>query len=1068
MNIFNKILNFKYKNNIGLVNMTDEFFALYLKKLFDQENNDILIVTPSIYEANKLNNIMLNYLDSLCFVADDLLLSNVLDLSNESKTDRLSVLNSLLNNSKSLIFTDVNGYLMKMSSVDNYKKRIINFKKNDEINVDSFLLNLVENGYTRESIVTKTGEFAVRGFVIDIYLINYDYPVRIELFGDQIESIRFFDPISQKSIKEVDMVSLYPFVESKDECNILSYMHNPIVFYKDYAQIVSNYNKLCEEYNSSFGETEKSFIDFYEIKPNKCAYYFDLDNDMCGLNISEVLDYSARSVDCFNENMNKINDYLKNKLKNEKTIIICLNNTDIKRFVSFLNVDYVLTDESNIFSNKVNVIKNSISYGFEIDNYIFLSEYELFNKKKVNNKKNSNFKYSTRIKDLSKIVVGDYVVHNSYGIGIYNGIKALNKNGCLIDYLEVLYDKGDKLYIPASKIELISKFSGKDGYVPKVNALNSSSWVKSKQRVREKIKYEAERLLKVQAERSLKKGFAFSKEQELQVMFDNEFKYEETFDQLKVWEQIKHDMESDSPMDRILCGDVGYGKTEIAFRAMFKAVLDKKQVMYLCPTTLLSKQQYESALERFKNYPVNIAILNRFVSSKEAKNILDSFALGKIDILFGTHRILSNDVKPYDLGLLVVDEEQRFGVAHKEKIKEYKSNIDVLTLTATPIPRTLQMAMLGLKNLSLIETPPKNRHAVQTYVTAFDKRIIKDVIYKELYRNGQVFILYNKVEDIEIFASSVAKLVPDAKVVFAHGQMNKNELEDKMSSFINGEYDVLVCTTIIETGVDIPNANSLIIIDADKFGLSQLYQIRGRVGRSDRVAYAYLMYDSHKLLNDIAIKRLKVIKEFTELGSGFTIASRDLSIRGAGDILGSEQAGFIDTVGIDLYMKMLNDEMLKLKGIEVEEEDTSDKDLIEVSNHINDKITSDEDLKIEIHRMINSIDSTEKMRVVEKEIKDRFGVVDDSMNLYMNQQLFEKLAKRKGVSKIVDNNMYVEIIFTKEVSDNIKYEDLFIMSINICKDFNFSYKNGSIYIKIFKNKVEKHPIIYFNQLLEKM
>ncbi len=1068
MNVFDKILNFEYKNNIGLVNMTDEFFALYLKKLFEKENNDILIVTPSIYEANKLNNIMSNYTDSLCFVADDLLLSNVLDLSNESKTDRLSILNNLLNNGKKIVFTDVNGYLMKVPSVDNYKKKIISLKKDDVINVADFLLNLVENGYTRESVVTKTGEFAARGFVIDIYLINYDYPVRVELFGDQIESIRFFDPTSQKSINEVDEISLYPFVEAKDNCNILAYMHNSIVFYKDYAQIVSNYNKLCDEYNSSFSETEKPFVDFYDVKPSRCGYYFDLDNDTCNLNISDVVDYSARSVECFNENMNKINDYLGNKLKNNKTIVICLNNTDIKKFVSFLTVDYVLTDENNIFSNKVNVIKNSISYGFEVDNYIFLSEYELFNRKKASNKRVSNFKYSTRIKDLSKIVVGDYVVHNSYGIGIYNGIKTLTKNGCLIDYLEVLYDKGDKLYIPASKIELISKFSGKDGYVPKINALNSSSWVKSKQRVREKIKYEAERLLKVQAERSLKKGFAFSKEQELQVMFDNEFKYEETLDQLKVWEQIKHDMESDSPMDRILCGDVGYGKTEIAFRAMFKAVLDKKQVMYLCPTTLLSKQQYESALERFKNYPVNIAILNRFVSPKETKDILNSFSLGKIDILFGTHRILSNDVKPYDLGLLVVDEEQRFGVAHKEKIKEYKSNIDVLTLTATPIPRTLQMAMLGLKNLSLIETPPKNRHAVQTYVTAFDKRIIKDVIYKELYRNGQVFILYNKVEDIDIFASNIAKLVPDARVVFAHGQMHKTELEDKMNSFINGDYDVLVCTTIIETGVDIPNANSLIIIDADKFGLSQLYQIRGRVGRSDRVAYAYLMYSPHKLLNDIAIKRLKVIKEFTELGSGFTIASRDLSIRGAGDILGSEQAGFIDTVGIDLYMKMLNDEMLKLKGLKVEEDDANEKDLIEVSNHINDKITSDEDLKIEIHRMINSIDSTEKMHVVEKEIKDRFGIVDDSMILYMNQQLFEKLAKNKGVSKIVDNNMYVEINFTKEVSDNIKYEDLFVMSINICKFFNFSYKNGSIYIKIFKNKVKEHPIIYFNQLLEKM
>ena len=425
----------------------------------------------------------------------------------------------------------------------------------------------------------------------------------------------------------------------------------------------------------------------------------------------------------------------------------------------------------------------------------------------------------------------------------------------------------------------------------------------------------------MQAERKMKKGFAFSKDTPLQELFESEFKYDMTKDQLITTENIKKDMESEVPMDHILCGDVGYGKTEVAFRCMFKAVQDSKQVMYLCPTTLLSKQQYESCKERFASFPVNIALLNRFTKDKEKNEILKDFKDGKIDILFGTHRILSKDVIPHDLGLLVVDEEQRFGVSHKEKIKEMKSNVDVLTLTATPIPRTLQMAILGIKNLSLIETPPQNRKSVQTYVIHEDKNIVRDIIYKEISRDGQVFVLYNKVMDIELKALEIKKLVPDAKVIFAHGKMSKQELEDRMTSFINGEYNVLVCTTIIETGIDIPRANSLIIYDADRFGLSQLYQIRGRVGRSDRTSYAYLLYDKHKQLNEIAVKRLKVIKEFTELGSGFRIASRDLSIRGAGDILGAEQAGFINAVGIDLYMKLLEDEIIKLQGIEVKDDD---------------------------------------------------------------------------------------------------------------------------------------------------
>ena len=669
---------------------------------------------------------------------------------------------------------------------------------------------------------------------------------------------------------------------------------------------------------------------------------------------------------------------------------------------------------------------------------------------------------------MNKLEIGDYVVHDSHGIGVYNGIKTLSKNNMLQDYIEVLYADNDKLYIPASKIELISKYTGKEGYAPKINSLNSTAWEKTKQRVKEKIRYEASRLLKVQAERSLKKGFAYSKDSEMQTLFENEFIYDLTPDQIRAISEIKKDMESDVPMDRILCGDVGYGKTEVAFRAAFKAINDSKQVLYLCPTTLLSKQQYENAVERFKNYPVKIGILNRFTPKKREEQILKDLENGNIDFVIGTHRLLSNDIKPKDLGLLIVDEEQRFGVAHKEKLKEFKSNIDILTLTATPIPRTMQMAMVGLRNLSLIETPPKNRHAVLTYVLEENNKIVKDIIYKEMSRDGQVFILYNKVETIENKVKELQKLVPDARIVYAHGRLPKNELEDIMNRFVNKEYDCLVCTTIIETGIDIPNANSLIIYDASNFGLSQLYQIRGRVGRSERTAYAYLMYNKNKTLTENAIKRLKVIKEFTELGSGFNIAARDLSIRGAGDILGAEQAGFIDAVGIELYMKMLNNEIKILKGEKVEEVQEKTIPLIEVNNHIDNSYVTEEELKLTIHKMINNITNITSYNDVKKELEDRFGKLDNNMIIYMNEELFESYLRKLEGKIFINNDLFIEIIFSKEISEKLNYEDLIVTSLNISKDIIFSYKDNKLHIKLKKHNKDKSYILTLNKLLEKM
>ena len=1065
MNIFSNIIKTYNENNIGLKGMNLGFFSLYLNKLLKETDNGIIVVTPTIYEANKLYQNFSDTKDVFLYETDDVLTSLATSKSPELKVEKLNILKESLNNNKKIIITDINGYLKKLPSINDFKNNIIKLKIGTDINLKNIVDNLYEIGYEKETLVTKPGEFGVRGFILDIFPLNEENPIRIEFFGDTIESIRYFEVESQKSLENIDEIEIYSISKTSEKYSSLyEYLNNPLVIFKDYSQIKISYERIMNDIFEL--NIENPLYDINDIDEKKINYYFDLDDDTSLA--KKVVNFNIKNVERFNSNIEIINKYLEESLKFNKTVIICLSTINVNNFIEILNIPYLLTDIVNIKENNINIVKYDLKEGFILDNYIFISEYELYNKKKETKRRKFNFNFATRIKDLNKLEIGDYVVHDSHGIGVYNGIKTLSKNNMLQDYIEVLYADNDKLYIPASKIELISKYTGKEGYAPKINSLNSVAWEKTKQRVKEKIRYEASRLLKVQAERSLKKGFSFSKDSEMQTLFENEFIYELTQDQIKAINEIKKDMESDLPMDRILCGDVGYGKTEVAFRAAFKAIYDSKQVLYLCPTTLLSKQQYESALERFKNYPVKIGLLNRFTSKKEEIKILKELEEGNIDFVIGTHRLLSDDIKPKDLGLLIIDEEQRFGVAHKEKLKEFKSNIDILTLTATPIPRTMQMAMVGLRNLSLIETPPKNRHAVLTYVLEENNKIIKDIIYKEMSREGQVFILYNKVETIERKVKELQLLVPDARIIYAHGKLPKNELEDIMNKFINKEYDCLVCTTIIETGIDIPNANSLIIYDASNFGLSQLYQIRGRVGRSERTAYAYLMYNKNKTLTETAIKRLKVIKEFTELGSGFNIAARDLSIRGAGDILGAEQAGFIDAVGIELYMKMLNNEIKILKGEKIEEEKIKQTPLIEVNNHIDNNYVSEEELKLTIHKMINNITNIDSYNDIKKELEDRFGRLDNNMIIYMNEELFESYLRNLEGKILINNDLFIEIVFSKEISEKIDYEDLIVTSLNISKDIIFSYKDNKLHIKLKKYKKDKSYIITLNNLLEKM
>lgn len=1084
------------KKTIGLVGLNDEFFSLYVNKLLKEQKKNILIVTPTLFEANLINNSLSTYTNrSYLFPMDDFLTSESIAISPDLKVTRLETINRTFDIENKIIVTHLNGYLRYLPTKEKYKNSILKLIKNKEYKREKLIDDLISIGYKTETIVTKTGEIGIRGFVIDIFPIESEHPVRIEYFGDEIDSIRIFDEGTQKTIEEIEEVKILPYTEflidEYDEeykekqkylkkitngkiNSIYDYLENPITIFKNYNQLKTSFNTQLEQIFEYKIDKDTNFDSDYmynlnEIKQDKVIYYNTVENIFDNVSSENITDYQIKEMGSFSENIEAINKFINEQIYLNKTIIIAIKDYQIKSFTKFIEHSYIMTNYKNILKNQVNIIDMPINKGFIYKDFIVLTESELFIKHINKSKYKTNFKYSSKIKNINNLEIGDYVVHTLHGIGIYNGIKTLKQGEVLKDYLEILYFGKDKLYIPVEKIDLISKYTGKEGMVPKINKLGGTEWEKTKLRVKNKVKDIAAKLLKIYALREMKKGFQFSKDNELQLMFESEFPYEPTKDQLYVTKQIKEDMESSIPMDRLLCGDVGYGKTEVAFRAMFKAVNDGKQVLYLCPTTILSNQQYENAIQRFKNFPVNIALLNRFTSSKKTKEIIENLKNGKVDILFGTHRILSNDVKPNNLGLLIIDEEQRFGVIHKEKIKEYKENVDVLTLTATPIPRTLQMSMTGLRSLSLIETPPVDRYPVQTYVLEENIHIIKDAVYKELSRGGQVFILYNRVEKLEAKKQELQRLLPEAKIIEAHGQMNKNEIENRMIDFINNKYDVLLCTTIIETGIDIPNVNTLIIYNADCFGLSQLYQIRGRVGRSNKIAYAYLMYQQNKMLNETAIKRLNVIKEFTELGSGFKIATRDLSIRGAGDILGSEQAGFIDNIGIELYLKILNEEVAKLKGEKIEEEETIDeKPLINVDTHISDEYVKDTDLKIEIHKKINEIDSYNKLITVKDELEDRFGKVDEKILIYMYEEWFEKIAKKLEIEKVNQTKNYIELIFSQEISNKIDGEKLFIDAFNISRMFRFQMKSGHLIIILDTIKLEKNSIYLLIELLNKI
>ena len=1028
---------FEYKNNLTVSGLSNALINEYILNFYENNDNDLLIVADSLYDANKIyKSIHKICKDVYFFPMDEFATVLAISSSPDLKIIRIDTLNQL-KKKKNIVITNLSGYLKYIDKKIDTLTVDFNTKRED------LLKFLSDNSYVKTNLVTTTGEYAVRNFIIDLYPLNYENPIRIEFFGSDIESIRFFDSETQISNKSIDCFELYSFNDkvSENKENIINKLNNPFVFFVDYKKIQKSFN----DFQGSKNEFEITidnniFNEFESINVEKQIFINTLD-DVPVLN--DIKKYQSMGVINFNNSFDNLEHYVRNIIDDKIVVFMLTNENLINKLISIFGNEISF---NSTLKGRINIVKKDIDEGFIFDNLVVISQYDIENIKKQSIFINK-YNIGRKIKGFEDLKKGDYVVHVIHGIGQYQGLVTLEKNKIKKDYLLINYAGNDKVYIPAQKIETIYKYSDGDSNVPTLNSLSSSNWQKTKARVRTKIKDISNELIKLYAERelvSVEKYLNFPEE----LIFANDFEYEETPDQIKCINEIYKDLESNKPMDRLLCGDVGFGKTEVAMRAMFKTVINNRQVAYLCPTTILAKQQYENCIKRFRHFPVNIELLNRFTSTKDFNRIKEGLKKGSIDIVIGTHKVLNKEIDFKNLGLLVIDEEQRFGVSQKEKIKQLKNNVNVLTLSATPIPRTLKLAMSGVKDMSIIDTAPINRYPVQTYVVPENDYLLKEAIYKELSRDGQVYILNNNIEALDNEYTKIMQLVPDAKVCIAHGRMDKDKLNEVINDFIEGKYNVLLCTTIIETGIDIPNVNTLIIKNADRFGLSQLYQIRGRVGRSDKIAYAYMMYEKNKMLNDIAVKRLQTIRDFTELGSGYKIAMRDLSIRGAGELLGSTQSGFISSIGIDLYMDMVNEEINRIKGIEIEDIEADEKTLLDVNTFISVDYVDDESLRIEIHKLINEIYSKESFDKVKNEIEDRFGKINDDIINYMYEEWFQKEAKSLNIENIkyIGNN--VEIEFPKEISDNIDGEKLFLQIYSINSKFKLKYFNKKIIISL--------------------
>ncbi|MBU3093067.1 transcription-repair coupling factor [Clostridium sp. CM028] len=1088
---------------IGVYGLSESAKNYLVNGVYEQLDKSILILTHSDVEAKNIYEDLSFYVnDVYYFPTREMGFYNADAVSGDLRWERLKVMKKITESGKKIIITCIEALAATYMPIDLLRKYIFKLAVGGNLNLNAFSEELIECGYERVERVDTKGQFSIRGGIIDLYPPISALPFRIELYDDEIDSIRTFNSETQRSIDKVSEIDIFPAKEMiltqeirekgynkikedlinvvgsfnkkkdkeiikkitslvdinleslketwsfKDVDSYMPYFYDNVSSFLDYMKgsfiVVDDSQRCLGKLDSVYFEFEENYENFLRrgsILPKQAEILIDKQYIYEELENVEVITINAiaksttvlkpRDIVSFSQITNYdyhgqldmlIEDIKDKKSKGYKIVILSGTRTRGEKLIDILRdrgIESVYKDSiSQIEFGEVVVTFGNQLKGFEYPQLklCVISDKEVFGGSKRKATSRSSKKGVSKLKSFTELKLGDYVVHVNHGIGVYKGIKQLEVHGHKRDYLQLSYNGCDNLYVPVEQLDLVQKYIGSEGKAPKISKLGGLEWVKAKNKVKNSIADIAEDLVKLYAARATLKGHRYSKDTVWQKQFEEEFPFEETPDQIIAIEEIKKDMESDKPMDRLICGDVGYGKTEVAVRAAFKAVMDGKQVAFLVPTTILAEQHYKNLTKRFSDFPVKVEMVSRFRTPAEQKVVIKATKEGNVDILIGTHRIIQQDVKFKDLGVLIIDEEQRFGVTHKEKIKSLRKNIDVITLTATPIPRTLHMSLTGVRDISVIETPPEERYPIQTYVVEFNDQLIRDAMLRELNRKGQVFFVYNRVETIKEMAAFIGKLVPEARVCIAHGQMTERELESIMIDFMENKYDILMCTTIIETGIDIQNTNTIIIYDADKMGLSQLYQLRGRVGRSNRIAYAYLAYKKDKVLTEVAEKRLKAIKDFTELGSGFKIAMRDLEIRGAGNMMGGAQHGHMAAVGYDLYCRMLEDTVKKIRGdIEMEPIETSVE--IKIDAYIPSTYIEDESQKIEIYKKIAAIDCNEDMVDIQEEIEDRFSDIPSSVVSLMNIAYLRCISSKVGIIEIKE--VKEEIILQFDSSERI-------------------------------------------------
>jgi len=948
---------------------------------------------------------------------------------------RMEVFQAILEKKSVTVVTSFDGFMDALLPLDAMKGRIRTLKLGEVVDFEQIKKDMVLLGYDREEQIEGPGQFAVRGGILDIYPLTEEVPIRVELWGDEIDSIRTFDVESQRSIENLQEITIYPASDfSEEEAKRVSFLDyfntdNTILFLDEPVRLIEKGEGVEAEFVQAqtnrfesgleVSDEEMKLFKTKDVAEKMNQFYSvafsALDMKCKELRAKEVFHLQSKSVNPYNNSFETLTRDLKRlKRTGYRVVLLSGSRTRAKRLAEDLR-EYDLSSfysedmEREVQGGEIMVTYGHVAEGYEYPllKFMVISETDIFGKTKKKKKRKTY--EGQKILNFTELKVGDYVVHENHGLGIYQGIEKIEVDKVAKDYMKISYAGGGNLYIPATQLDLIQKYASADAKTPKLNRLGGQEWTKTKTRVRGAVKEIAKDLVELYAARQEKAGFVYGEDTVWQREFEEMFPFEETEDQLLAIDAVKRDMESTKIMDRLICGDVGYGKTEIAIRAAFKAVQENKQVVYLVPTTVLAQQHYNTFVQRMKEFPVRVDLMCRFRSNAQQKKTIEDTKRGLVDIIIGTHRVLSDDLEYKDLGLLIIDEEQRFGVQHKEKIKKLKENIDVMTLTATPIPRTLHMSLIGIRDMSVLEEAPNDRMPIQTYVMEYNDEMVREAIQRELSRQGQVYYVYNKVKDLDEITAKIQKLVPEANVAYAHGQMKEHKLESIMLDFINGEIDVLVSTTIIETGLDISNANTMIIHDADQLGLSQMYQLRGRVGRSNRMAYAFLMYRRDKLLREVAEKRLAAIREFTDLGSGFKIAMRDLEIRGAGNLLGAEQHGHMEAVGYDLYCKMLNEAVKHLKG-ELEEEPYTTTVDLNVDAFIPSSYIANEYQKLDIYKRIASIENEDEKDDMLEELIDRFGDVPKKVQQLLNVAMLKALAHSVYVVSIEQKGTSLKVV----------------------------------------------------------